>query len=85
MDRLLANQFTDLNLQNKLGDTALLAASIKNHPEIAKSLVEKGANLQIPNNSGDTPISIATDPQGRVGIFCHVLPCCSQRKIVLEI
>ena len=83
---MLANQFTDLNLQNKLGDTALLAASIKNHPEIAKSLVEKGANLQIPNNSGDTPISIATDPQAMVGICGHVDTCSSQlRKFVLKI
>ena len=64
VERLLCNQFTDLNLQNKLGDTALLAASIKSHPEITKSLVQKGADLKISNNSGDTPISVATDPQG---------------------
>ena len=64
VDRLLANKFTDLNLQNKLGDTALLASSIKAHPDVTERLIKKGADAKIANANGDTPLSVAHNPQG---------------------
>mgnify|MGYP000402045116 CR=1 FL=1 len=70
VERLLQNNFTDLNLQNKLGDTALVAASIKSHPDIVSILVKKCADLSIKNGSGDTAISVASNPQGTGASFC---------------
>lgn len=63
VDRLLSNKFTDLNLQNKLGDTALLASSIKAHPDVTERLIKKGADSKIANANGDTPLSVANNPQ----------------------
>ena len=64
VDRLLANKFTDLNLQNKLGDTALLASSIEAHPDVTERLIKKGADAKIANANGETPLSVAHNPQG---------------------
>ena len=65
VDRLLASGFADLNIQNKLGDTAVFSASIKNHPDVVSKLVAKGADINIKNGNDDTPLSVATSPQGK--------------------
>ena len=65
-DRLVSSKFTDLNLQNKLGDTALLAAALKGHSEIVSALIKKGAKIELKNGNGDTALSVATSPQGTV-------------------
>jgi ankyrin repeat protein len=36
----------EINVQNKLGDTALHNAAWKNHPEIVQMLLERGMSMQ---------------------------------------
>ena len=43
-----------MNIQNKLGDTALIAASYKGHADLVDLLVQHGAQVDIANNAGDT-------------------------------
>lgn len=51
----LINMGADVNLrENRFGRTALFFAMENNHPLIAKKLIENGANINIPNFSGQT-------------------------------
>lgn len=64
VERLLQNKFTDLNLQNKLGDSPLIGAAIRSHPEAVDLLLKAGADPKITNNTGGTALSLATNNQG---------------------
>ena len=61
---LLSNQYIDLNIQNKLGDTPLIAASYKGHADVVDLLVAKGADVNVANNAGDTARKAANSAQG---------------------
>ena len=57
---LLLSRGLDINATNTNGDTALHAAiSARASPEIVKALVERKANLNVPNKRGQTPLAIA--------------------------
>jgi ankyrin repeat protein len=57
---LLLSRGLDINGTNTAGDTALHAAiSARASAEIVKALVERGANLNVPNKRGQTPLAIA--------------------------
>lgn len=47
---------TNLNAQNRLGETPLMLAAINNHVELAKVLIEHGADV---NRAGWTPLHYA--------------------------
>jgi ankyrin repeat protein len=56
----LAEAGVDLNYQDKnYGSTALIVACQYNMVEIGKYLIEKGADVNIPANSGHTPLMAA--------------------------
>ncbi len=57
----LLTQNTDINKKNVLGNTALFYAVYfsKNQTDIIKKLLEHGADMNIPNKSGVTPLSLA--------------------------
>ncbi|WP_156874793.1 ankyrin repeat domain-containing protein [Thermodesulfobacterium hveragerdense] len=46
----------DLTIRDKYGDTLLHYAVRKNYKEIIKLLLEKGMDINIPNNRGETPL-----------------------------
>lgn len=52
---------TELDGQNKYGDTALILAANQGHTDIAKLLIEKGAKLDVQNNKGFTALILAAD------------------------
>ena len=64
VEELLGSQYININSQNKLGDTSLLASSLRGHGRVTHLLLNRNADANIKNNSGDTPISVATDPTG---------------------
>ena len=49
-----------LDLQNRLGNTALIEASYQGKIEIAKVLIGAGANLDLKTHGGDTAYSMAS-------------------------
>lgn len=53
----------DVNISNRLGNTPLHVAAIKGHEEIARLLLEKGADTNIKNHSGNTPLQAAAKAQ----------------------
>ncbi|WP_022854953.1 ankyrin repeat domain-containing protein [Thermodesulfobacterium thermophilum] len=46
----------DLNIRDKYGDTLLHYAVRKNYKEIIRLLLEKGIDINTPNNIGETPL-----------------------------
>jgi len=60
IDYILSRQI-DINKKNVLGNTALFYAVYfsKNQTDIIKKLLEHGADMNIPNKSGVTPLSLA--------------------------
>ena len=58
---LLQNQYINVDVQNKLGDTALHAAAWKNHADVAKAIINRGAQLNVTNNENKTPQNLARD------------------------
>jgi len=48
------------NVQNKYGDTALIAACAGNQPAIVRYLLRKGADPNFPNYDGTTPLMVAS-------------------------
>ena len=65
----MQNKFTDLNLQNKLGDSPLIASAIRSHPEVVDLLLKAGADPSITNNTDGSALSVATNNQGTVTIL----------------
>lgn len=53
------SQGADINIQTEFGDTALHLAIAKGTPEIINLLLEHGAEPELPNQAGYTPIEIA--------------------------
>ena len=51
----------DINLQDKMGWTALITATFCNHPEIVKILIDAGAKIDLQNNEGKTALDIAKE------------------------
>lgn len=51
------------SLQNKIGDTALHAASWRGHLECVKILLEYGASTAVRNNERKRPVDVAGDPE----------------------
>jgi ankyrin repeat protein len=56
--RLLLNNGADPNIQNKLGYTALMYASIYNN-QVVELLLNNGAEINMQNNDGETAIMMA--------------------------
>ena len=57
---------TDLDSKEPMsGSTALISAITFNHPQIAQALIEAGANLEIQNNDGSSPLHVAA-------FFCRI-------------
>lgn len=56
---LLSKPQIDVNVTNKLGETALMRAARYGHDEIAKLLFDNGAKLDIENNIGETALAIS--------------------------
>ena len=57
----------DINAVNEKGQTALHAAVYMGWTDVVKFLAEKGANLNVKDKYGETPVSIALgDPEGLV-------------------
>ena len=54
-----------MNIQNKLGDTALIAASYKGHGDVVEVLIGHEADTKIANNAGETARQAATSAQGK--------------------
>jgi ankyrin repeat protein len=59
---LLAQAGADLNAQDRAGNSALHVAYSKN---AIRALIRNGANLNIPNNAGKTPLMTETRPDVR--------------------
>ena len=57
--KLLLNRGANINATDILGNSALLYALDFHHPEIAKVLIEKGADVKISNKSEVTVMSLA--------------------------
>lgn len=51
----------DVNLQDKMGWTALMFASYWNHPAIVKLLIDAGAKLDLQNEKDETALFISID------------------------
>ncbi len=49
-----------VNAQNIEGATALMWASLEGHPEIAKLLIEEGADVNVQNDDGATALMAAS-------------------------
>ena len=48
-----------IDVQDKIGITAIWSASVEGHAEIVKLLVDAGANPMVANRHGHTPLDIA--------------------------
>lgn len=57
MENLYARGVNNINQKNKLGNTALIAASLCNNIETIKKLIEYGANVNDVNNDGGTALT----------------------------
>lgn len=57
---LLLQKGAEINAKNISGTTALIIALDLNKSDAAKSLIEKGADVSIVNELGDSPLNIAT-------------------------
>ena len=57
----------DVNVVNERGQTALHAATFMGFADVIRFLAEKGANMEVKDQYGQTPVSIALgDPEGLV-------------------
>lgn len=59
---LLQRPSIHIDVQNKLGDTALHAASWKCRPECVSLLLDAGADVHLVNNEGKTALQLTGDP-----------------------
>lgn len=59
VDALLATSATRVDLQNRMGFTALTAAAMKGEVAIARALLDAGAAIEGENTGGRTPLMFA--------------------------
>ncbi|XP_054933447.1 osteoclast-stimulating factor 1-like isoform X2 [Dermacentor andersoni] len=52
-----------LSNKNKLGDTPLHSSAWKGHSDIVRMLLAAGANKNVKNKEGRTPLELASDPE----------------------
>jgi len=55
----------DVNAVNKAGDTALHSAAFQGFNKVVQLLVDKGADVNVKNKRGQTPLGALTAPRGR--------------------
>ncbi|KAL3203932.1 hypothetical protein MRX96_041600 [Rhipicephalus microplus] len=60
---LLSIPGVQVDVQNKLGDTPLHSSAWKGHSNIVKMLLTAGANKNLKNKEGRTPLELASDPE----------------------
>lgn len=59
---LLNLPHVEINVQNKLGDTAVHNSSWKGHADVTELLLQRGADKSIRNNEKKTPYELARNP-----------------------
>ncbi|XP_075535954.1 osteoclast-stimulating factor 1-like [Dermacentor variabilis] len=60
---LLSITGVQVDVQNKLGDTPLHSSAWKGHSDIVRMLLVAGANKNVKNKEGRTPLELASDPE----------------------
>ncbi|XP_064474757.1 osteoclast-stimulating factor 1-like [Ornithodoros turicata] len=60
---LLSVPGVQVNVQNKLGDTPMHSSAWKGHSAIVQMLLASGADKDITNKDGKTPVDLASDPE----------------------
>ena len=65
--RLAVEFGVDVNTANANGDTALHAAAARGYDTVIEVLAENGATLDVPNNEGQTPLTLAMRGSRRLG------------------
>ncbi|KAH7964931.1 hypothetical protein HPB49_002576 [Dermacentor silvarum] len=60
---LLSIPGVQVDVQNKLGDTPLHSSAWKGHSDIVRLLLAAGANKNVKNKEGRTPLELASDPE----------------------
>lgn len=55
----LVSQGTQVDMQDKSGNTPLLCAACRDRLAVVQHLISKGANVSLPNNDGETPLHMA--------------------------
>nr|CCE46073.1 osteoclast-stimulating factor [Sycon raphanus] len=60
---LLSQPSIQIDVQNKLGDTAIHAAAWKGHAGVLKILVDRGAKKTLKNKENKTPLMLARNPE----------------------
>ena len=74
----------DVNETNAVGWTALHASAFLGADKIVKYLVENGANLEIQNGCGLTPLSLAVG-RNQKGLIRRTVPHMTTAKLLLEL
>ncbi len=77
---LLQVEDVDLDTGDEYGSTALHHAAIKGHLKIVRLLLAHGANLQLKDTKGRTPLMAATQ-QGQTAIV-ELLKQATARKVL---
>lgn len=68
----------DIDLRNKQGWTALIIASYHGHIELVRALVARGANVNLPNYKGTTPLMYALsgyEMSHNEDVFRYLISC----------
>jgi ankyrin repeat protein len=63
VEKYINEQHIDINMQDKFGETFLLLSTLYNHKKIVEILLEKGANVNIRNKEGLSPLYNAINNQ----------------------
>merc|ERR1719473_517097 len=50
----------DVDYQNEVGESPLMAAAYQNHIDVVKRLLEAGADVHLVNNNGESAVSLAS-------------------------
>ena len=59
----------DVNAMNRAGDTAVHTATVRALPAVVELLAQHGADLNVKNNRGLTPLAIASAPRRGIDFF----------------
>jgi ankyrin repeat protein len=83
--RALAEAGADLNATDPDGTSALNMAIINAHYDVAALLVEKGANVNLPDSTGMTPLYATIDMRHQEPLINRPLPKPSGRLLPLDL